>query len=187
MASEHNLVTAERQRVTLPPMQEWIPIPGTAKARLVEAAVHQFGLAGYDAVNVTELATKAGVTTGALYHHFGSKLGLYLVVRDEMERRIVERMEGAAAASPGPGAARAALLVAFDAAVRFGVCRILGEPAPIDRDDPVEAALRPLVPRRLRVAGAVLAAAWRAALLAVADGTPGATARASLDHVLKPA
>ena len=167
-------------------MQEWIPIPGTAKARLVEAAVHQFGTAGYDAVNVVELASKAGVTTGSLYHHFGSKLGLYLVVRNEMERRIVERMEGAAAAVPGPGAARAALLVAFDAAVRFGVCRILAEPVPVEAEDPVETVLRSLVPRRLAAGGAVLAAAWRAALLAVAAGTPAATARASLDYVLAP-
>ena len=166
-------------------MQEWIPIPGTAKARLVEAAIHHFEIAGYDAVNVTELASKAGVTTGSLYHHFGSKQGLYLVVRNEMEWRIVERMHGAAAASPGPGAARAALLVAFDAAVRFGVCRILAEPVPVERDDPVEAMLRSLMPRRLDAAGAILAAAWRAALLAVAEGTPNATARASLDYLLK--
>jgi AcrR family transcriptional regulator len=168
-------------------MHEWIPIPGTAKARLVEAAIHQFEMAGYDAVNVADLASKAGVTTGSLYHHFGSKLELYLVVRTEMERRIVERMEGAAAAVPGPAAARAALLVAFDAAVRFGVCRILAEPVPIESDDPVEAMLRSLVPRRLGAAGAVLAAAWRAALLAVAAGTPSATARDSLEYVLKPA
>jgi len=168
-------------------MQDWIPIPGTAKARLVEAAIHQFEMAGYDAVNVTELASKAGVTTGALYHHFGSKLELYLVVRNEMERRIVERMEGAAAATSGRGAPRAALLVAFDAAVRFGVCRILAEPVPVASDDPVEASLRSLLPRRLGTAGALLAAAWRAALLAVAAGTPSPTARASLEYVLKPA
>lgn len=170
----------------LDPVQAWIPIPGTAKARLVEAAIHQFEMAGYDAVNVTELASKAGVTTGSLYHHFGSKLGLYLVVRNEMERRIVERMEGAAAASPGAGAARAALLVAFDAAVRFGVCRILAEPVPADGDDPVEATLRSLVPQRLGAAGAILAAAWRAALLEVAAGTPGPTARTALEYLLDP-
>jgi AcrR family transcriptional regulator len=168
-------------------MKDWIPIPGTAKERLVKAAIHQFEMAGYEAVNVTELASKAGVTTGSLYHHFGSKFGLYLVVRDEMEWRIVERMQGAAAASPGPGAARAALLVAFDAAVRFGVCRILAEPVPVGRDDPVEATLRSLMPPRLDAAGAILAAAWRAALLAVAQGTTNATARASLDHLLRPA
>jgi hypothetical protein len=67
------------------------------------------------------------------------------------------------------------------------VCRILAEPVPVERDDPVEATLRSLVPRRLDAAGAVLAAAWRAALLAVAEGTPNATARASLDYLWKSA
>ena len=170
-------------------MREWIPVPGTAKARLVEAAIHHFEVAGYEAVNVTELAAKADVTTGSLYHHFDSKLGLYLVVREEMERRVVDRMAGAVAAAGGRGRAtvRAALLVAFDAAVHFGVCRVLAEPLPIERDDPIETTLRPLLPPRRGVGGAILAAAWRAALLAVADGTPGSTARSSLDYLLDPA
>ncbi|MPZ83565.1 MAG: TetR family transcriptional regulator [Actinophytocola sp.] len=162
-----------------------IPLPGTAKRRLVDAAVHLFETSGYDAVAVTELAAKAGVTTGALYHHFGSKLGLYLVVRQEMETRLVERTAGAAAAAGrGRAGVRAALLVAFDAAVHFGVCRILAEPVVADRPDPVAAALRSLLPQRHTAGGAVLAAAWRAALLAVADGTPAGTARASLAYLL---
>jgi AcrR family transcriptional regulator len=167
-------------------VREQIPIPGSVKARLIEAAIHQFELAGYEAVNVVDLAAKASVTTGALYHHFDSKLGLYLVIRDEMEKRIVERMEGAAAASGGRGrpAVRAALRVAFDAAVRFTVCRILGEQPPIERDDPVAAMLRPLLTRRLAPAAGILAAAWRAALLSVADGTPTVTARACLLYLL---
>lgn len=164
-------------------VRDWIPMPGTAKARLIEAGVHLFEVDGYDAANVTELAAKASVTTGALYHHFGSKLGLYLVIRGEMETRIVERMEGAAAAASTP--VRAALLVAFDAAVKFGVCRILGEPPPVERDDPVETVLRPLLPKRLAPAAGMLAAAWRAALVAVADGTTAASARASLGYLLE--
>lgn len=162
-----------------------IPLPGTAKRRLVDAAVHLFETSGYDAVAVTELAAKAGVTTGALYHHFESKLGLYLVVRQEMETRLVERMAGAAAAAArGRPGVRAALLVAFDAAVHFGVCRILAEPVLADRPDPVAATLRSLLPPRHTAGGAVLAAAWRAALLAVADGTPAGTARAALGYLL---
>jgi len=170
-------------------MREWVPVPGTAKARLVEAAVHQFETAGYEAANVAELAAKANVTTGSLYHHFDSKLGLYLVVRDEMERRIVDRMAGAVAAvraAGGRATIRSALLVAFDAAVHFDVCRILAEPVPVPRDDPIEATLQPLMPKRRSAGGAILAAAWRAALLAVAGGVPSATARASLDYLLEP-
>jgi AcrR family transcriptional regulator len=169
-------------------MREWVPVPGSAKGRLIEAAIHQFELAGYEAVNVVDLAGKASVTTGALYHHFGSKLGLYLIVREDMEKRIVERMEGAAAATGNRGhaAVRAALLVAFDAAVRFTVCRILGEQPPVERDDPVATALRPLLTTHKAPAADVLAAAWRAALLAVATGTPSAAVRASLGYVLDP-
>jgi len=169
-------------------MREWIPVPGSAKARLVEAAIHQFELAGYEAVNVVDLAGKASVTTGALYHHFGSKLGLYLTVREDMEKRIVERMEGAAAAAGNRGhpAVRAALLVAFDAAVRFTVCRILGEQPPVERDDPVAATLRPLLTKHKAPAADILAAAWRAALLTVATGASSTAARASLVYVLDP-
>jgi len=169
-------------------MREWVPVPGSAKARLIEAAIHQFELTGYEAVNVVDLASKASVTTGALYHHFGSKLGLYLTVREDMEKRIVERMEGAAAAAGNRGhpAVRAALLVAFDAAVRFTVCRILGEQPPVERDDPVANALRPLLTKHKAPAADVLAAAWRAALLAVATGASSTAARASLVYVLDP-
>jgi AcrR family transcriptional regulator len=163
-------------------MREWVPVPGTAKARLVEAAIHHFETAGYDGVNVTELAAKADVTTGSLYHHFESKLGLYLVVREEMERRVVDRMTGAAAAADEP--VSAALLVAFDAAVHFGVCRILAEPLPVPREDPIADSLRSLLPKRLRAAPAIFAASWRAALRAVADGVPSSTARASLSYLL---
>lgn len=167
-------------------MREWVPVPGSAKARLIEAALHHFEQAGYEAANVADLAAKAGVTTGSLYHHFGSKLGLYTVVRDDLEKRITDRMEGAAAATSAPGrpAVRAALLVAFDAAVRFGACRLLGEPAPSDRPDPVARTLRELLPDDVDGAAVMLAAAWRAALLDVAGGTPTASMRRALTFVL---
>lgn len=167
-------------------MREWIPVPGSAKARLIEAAMHHFEQAGFEAATVTELASKAGVTTGSLYHHFGSKLGLYTIVRDDLEKRITDRMEGAAEAvgAPGREAARAALLVAFDATVRFGVCRLLGETAPADRPDRVRATLTTLMPDGVVLASVLLVAAWRSALLEVADGTPAATVRAALEFAL---
>jgi AcrR family transcriptional regulator len=135
---------------------------------------------------VVEIARDAGVTTGALYHHFGSKDGLYLVIREEMERRITERMEGAAAAlgAGGPAAIQAALLVAFDAAVRFGVTRILSETAPDPANDVVRLTLAPLVIDDAIGAPPVLAAAWRGALGAVADGLPADEARRGLVWVL---
>ena len=146
-------------------MQNSIPVPGSTKARLALAALEQFGAWGYDDVGVARLCTKAGVTTGALYHHFGGKPGLYAFVRGEAERRIVDRMEGAAAAladDDATAALRAALLVGFDAAVAHGVARLLSEPAH-DEDRVVELLAR-LAPAQDAVLARILGAAWRAAL-----------------------
>ena len=105
----------------------------------------------------------ARTTTGPLYHHFGSKLGLYAFVRDDVERRVTDRLEGALAVTIHDDVG-AALVVAFDYALRAGFARMLSEPHPEARPDPVAAVLgEPPV-------GAMLAAAWRAGLGAAADG-----------------
>jgi AcrR family transcriptional regulator len=159
-----------------------VPIPGSAPARLIEAAILRFESEGRDAVNVMEVARDAGVTTGSLYHHFGSKEGLYIVIRDEMERRMTERMEGAAAAvgSTGRPAVTASLLVAFDAALRFGVARILSEPALDPESDAISLAIVPLLPPEGAGAAPALAGAWRGALGAVAEGSTARSARDGL-------
>ena len=55
-------------------------------------------------------------------HHFGSKLGLYAFVRADVEQRLLDRLEGAIAASPTEtdraAAVKAALMIGFDFAVR---------------------------------------------------------------------
>ena len=164
-------------------MREWIPISTSPKGRLALAAVKQFGERPFDDVTVGELAAAADVTTGALYHHFGSKLGLYDFVRDDVERRLLDRMEGAIAASARldrSAAVMAALVIGFDFAVREGFLRILGDPpAGTEHDrlaDLLSASTAPASP----VLGRVLAAAWRAALVAVAEGSDPQQARAAL-------
>ena len=163
-----------------------VPIPGSAPARLIEAAIRRFESEGRDAVNVTDVARDAGVTTGSLYHHFGSKEGLYVVIREEMERRMTERMEGAAAAvgSTGRGAVATSLLVAFDAAIRFGVARILSEPALDPESDAISHAILPLLPPEGAGAAPALAGAWRGALGAVAEGVTDGSVRDGLRWAL---
>ena len=163
-----------------------IPIPGSTRARLLDAGIARFQELGYEKASVVQIAQDAGVTTGSLYHHFDSKLGLYVVIRNEFETRMTERMEGAAAAFSGSGrrAVQAGLEVAFDAAVRFGVTRILAEPRPDESPDTIAALLVELLPRQARPAGGMLAAAWRAALLAVVDGVPPSEAKAGMTWML---
>ncbi len=147
-------------------------------------ALRDFGAGGYEGVNVVELAAEAGVTTGSLYHHFENKLGLYGVVRDELEQRVLDRMEGAAAgvtAASAPEqqesavaetsnaqAVRAALLVGFDAALKQGAARLLSEPDPRNGLDRIAALLAGIGPADLPELAPLLAAAWRAALAAAA-------------------
>jgi AcrR family transcriptional regulator len=133
---------------------------------------------------VVEMANNAGVTTGSLYHHFGSKLGLYRVIRGEMERRMTERMEGAAAAvGGGRDGVRIALEISFDAAIRFGVTRILAEGPHEEGPDPIAETVAHLIPGNA-IAAQCVVAAWRGALMAVANGSSPQAARAGLAWVL---
>jgi AcrR family transcriptional regulator len=154
-------------------------LPSTALA-----AVKEFGARPFDEVTVGELAAAANVTTGALCHHFGSKLGLYVLVRGDVERRLLDRMEGAVAAASDEAdrsvAVRSALLVGFDFAVREGFLHILGAPPAGAERDRLAELLRATTAPASPVLGGVLAAAWRAALAAVAEGSDPGQARAAL-------
>jgi AcrR family transcriptional regulator len=164
-------------------VKDWIPLPSSARGRLALAALREFGARGRDGVSVAELAAKAGVTTGSLYHHFNGKPGLYRFAYQEAERRLLDRMEGAAAARAGdpPGQAlRAVLIVSFDTAVDQGLTALLAE-RPDHESDRIEAFLTRLLPPFAGPAAArIVTAAWRAALSAVADGIPAEHARTAL-------
>jgi AcrR family transcriptional regulator len=165
-------------------VREWVPISSSSKGRLALRALEEFGGKGFEPVNVVDVAAAAGVTTGSLYHHFGSKAGLYAFVRAEAERRLLDRMEGAAeatrAADGRAAAVRAALLVGFDFATGQGFMRLLGEPHPARRDDPVADMLAELCDGGRTPIAEMLAGAWRAALAAVAGGTSVEAAREAL-------
>jgi AcrR family transcriptional regulator len=153
----------------------WVPVPGSTKEKLVSGALAEFGAHGYAAVGVGGLAELAGVTIGSLYHHFGSKNGIYTAVREDVERRVLDRMEGAAAVRPNdPGAV---LLVGFDYLVGAGFARLLAEPHPERATDPVGGFLSALADHDSVPVGRILLAAWREALAAAVDD-PAAARRA---------
>jgi AcrR family transcriptional regulator len=173
-------------------MRSWVPVPETTTGRLVSAALELFGAYGYGPVGVATIASHAGVTTGSLYHHFSSKERLYHLVRTDVEQRVVDRLEGAAATTSVSGLSELApvLLVGFDYLVTSGFLRLLGEPSPESPDgtrrpDPVELLIDRLLGGRHQPMPALLAAAWRTALWHASDGPHAARdARAALDHLL---
>jgi AcrR family transcriptional regulator len=161
-------------------VREWIPISTSPKGRLALVAVREFGARTFDEVTVGELAAAAEVTTGALYHHFQSKLGLYAFVRADVERRLLDRMEGAAAAAAADDPLGPALAVGFDFAVEQQFVRLLGEPPPGERTDLLAELLTRLAAPVPAPIGRLLASAWRAALADVAEGGSQDAAREAL-------
>ena len=59
---------------------------------LLDAGRELFARHGYAEVSVHSIAKLAGVTTGALYHQFGSKEALFTAVYDELVQRVWARV-----------------------------------------------------------------------------------------------
>jgi len=159
-------------------MRNDIPIPGTTREKLIRAGIQLFSQHGYEAIDVDRIAAEAGVTTGPLYHHFKSKMAFYGLLRDDMTRRVLDRMEAAAESVEPMRAMQAALLAAYDGALRIEAGKLLTEPDPRNGQDAIAHLLGELAARdgnkAAHMLGILLAAALRAALIETLKGQEGA-------------
>jgi AcrR family transcriptional regulator len=73
----------------------------TTRAAIVTAARQLFAEAGYHATGTTEIVVRAGLTRGALYHHFADKEDLFKEVFRAIVSELVSRSNSAAGAEPG--------------------------------------------------------------------------------------
>lgn len=73
--------------------------------RVLAVAEKHFATAGYEATSTEALVREAGLTRGALYHHFGSKRGLFEAVVNNVQSRLATAVTLAGAADPDPWAA----------------------------------------------------------------------------------
>lgn len=69
---------------------------GSGRAELLQSARRAFGASGYLSASIETIAADAGLTTGAVYHHFGGKLGLFEAVARSVEQEIVDAVVRAA-------------------------------------------------------------------------------------------
>ncbi|MGX1740893.1 TetR/AcrR family transcriptional regulator [Bosea sp. NPDC055353] len=67
------------------------------RASLIAAAREAFGTIGYAAASMDELTAAAGLTRGALYHHFGDKKGLFAAVLDQIDAEMTVRLRAVSA------------------------------------------------------------------------------------------
>lgn len=58
--------------------------------KLIAAARELFATHGYAATPLDDVVRDAGVTTGALYHHFPNKLELFAAVYEQEQQRLAE-------------------------------------------------------------------------------------------------
>jgi AcrR family transcriptional regulator len=70
--------------------------------RLLEVARRQFTEHGYAQTATEAIVEEAGVTRGALYHHFGSKDGLFKAVVEVVQQDVAKRIEEAVSKTNDP-------------------------------------------------------------------------------------
>jgi AcrR family transcriptional regulator len=101
------------------------------RERILRVARERFADLGYESTTNKDIADAASITTGAIYHYFESKRGLYLAVFEEVEQHVFERFREVAAAGDG---------------FLDKLLRVLDESVAIHRNDPSIAAFFVTVP-----------------------------------------
>jgi TetR/AcrR family transcriptional regulator len=73
-----------------------------ARAAILDAAVAAFARSGLAGTRMEDIARDAGVAKGLLFHHFGSKEGLWQAALERVYRRLRAGQDEAAIVSLGP-------------------------------------------------------------------------------------
>jgi AcrR family transcriptional regulator len=70
------------------------------RAKLISAGRQAFAAAGYANASMDDFTGSAGLTRGALYHHFGDKRGLFEAVVTQIDAEMTARLKARAAKAP---------------------------------------------------------------------------------------
>ncbi|WP_455357608.1 TetR/AcrR family transcriptional regulator, partial [Streptomyces sp. SYSU K217416] len=72
------------------------------RASLLSTARRMFADSGYANTSMDELTAQAGLTRGALYHHFGDKQGLLAAVVEQIDAETDARLQAISDAATDP-------------------------------------------------------------------------------------
>ena len=104
----------------------------TTRAALLAAARELFAEHGFAQTGRDQIAERAGVTRGALYHHFATKEEVFRELVEQLEQEMLDRVVAAGAGSPDPAAMLRAGAHAFlDGAIEPAFKRIVLLEAPV--------------------------------------------------------
>jgi AcrR family transcriptional regulator len=91
------------------------------QAALQQAALQWFSAQGFEKAPVGSICADAGVTVGALYHHYGDKKGLFAAVVEEVDAQLVQQALAArSAVINNGGSAWDAFLASIDTVLQAG-------------------------------------------------------------------
>ena len=62
------------------------------RSRILAVGREMFSVRGYEVTTNRDIATEVGITPGALYHYFESKLDLYLAVNGDVVSQMLHRL-----------------------------------------------------------------------------------------------
>ncbi|AOM41578.1 TetR/AcrR family transcriptional regulator [Xenorhabdus hominickii] len=65
------------------------------RGKLIDAALPAFTQRGYAETSMDDFTASAGLTRGALYHHFGDKKGLLFAVVEKLDTEMDQRLKAA--------------------------------------------------------------------------------------------
>jgi AcrR family transcriptional regulator len=107
------------------------------RGKLIAAARKAFGEVGFAAASMDDFTAEAGLTRGALYHHFGDKKGLLEAVIKEIDAEMGARLAEISAAADDPWEGFVAESVAYvEMALEPEIQRILLLDGPAVLGDP---------------------------------------------------
>ena len=101
------------------------------RRKLLRVGRDLFARRGYSDVSTEEIVRRAGVTRGALYHHFRDKRDLFAAVVEQVEEEVMQRVaEAALTETDAWERQRAAIGAYLDVCLETAVQRIVLTDAP---------------------------------------------------------
>ena len=86
---------------------------GVTRAKLLRVARELFARHGYNDVATEEIVRRAGVTRGALYHHFRDKRDLFQAVVEQIEQEVLQKVAETALSEADPWDQQSAAIRAY--------------------------------------------------------------------------
>jgi AcrR family transcriptional regulator len=105
------------------------------RERILSAALEVFAERGYDAASISAIGERAGFVKSVMYHHFGSKAGLYEAIMEAQTAALVTQVSQALPSDPKMPRLRAGIDAYFAfMEERPVVWRLLFRDPPIEPD-----------------------------------------------------